>query len=72
MRWVMRIVMAGFVPGETMPPTVVEQGRRSAATGSLTTPQDVTNAILFLCSHANGNITGETLRVDGHFLAATA
>jgi 3-oxoacyl-[acyl-carrier protein] reductase len=66
------VVMAGFVPSETMPAAIVEQGRRSAATGSLTTPEDVTNAILFLCSTANGNITGEMVRADGHFLAATA
>jgi 3-oxoacyl-[acyl-carrier protein] reductase len=66
------VVMAGFVPGEDMPPAIVEQGRNSAATGNLTTPQDVANAILFLCSEANGNVTGEMLHADGHFLAATA
>ena len=35
------------------------------ATGKLSTPDDIANAILFLCSTANGNITGETLHVTG-------
>ncbi|HYS34335.1 MAG TPA: SDR family oxidoreductase [Pseudonocardiaceae bacterium] len=34
-------------------------------TGTLSTPDDVANAIVFLCSIANGNITGETLHVTG-------
>ncbi len=66
------VVMAGFVPGPAMPAAIVEQGRRSAATGRLTTPEDVANVIVFLCSQANGNVTGETLRADGHFLAIAA
>jgi 3-oxoacyl-[acyl-carrier protein] reductase len=35
------------------------------ATGKLSTPGDIAAAIVFLCSAANGNITGETLRVTG-------
>lgn len=35
------------------------------ATGKLSTPDDIAAAIVFLCSTANGNITGETLRVTG-------
>ena len=66
------VVMAGFVPGPAMPPAIVEQGRRSAATGRLTAPEDVANVIVFLCSQANGNITGEAVRADGHFLAIAA
>ena len=66
------VVMAGFVPGPAMPAAIVEQGRRSAATGRLTAPEDVANVIVFLCSQANGNVTGETLRADGHFLAIAA
>jgi 3-oxoacyl-[acyl-carrier protein] reductase len=66
------VVMAGFVPGPAMPAAIVEQGRRSAATGRLTAPEDVANVIVFLCSEANGNVTGETLRADGHFLAIAA
>jgi 3-oxoacyl-[acyl-carrier protein] reductase len=66
------VVMAGFVPAEAMPPEAVDQGRRSAATGRLTDPDDVANVIVFLCSRANGNVTGEAIRADGHFLALTA
>jgi NAD(P)-dependent dehydrogenase (short-subunit alcohol dehydrogenase family) len=35
------------------------------ASGKLSTPDDVANTLLFLCSAANGNITGETVRVTG-------
>ena len=55
-----------------MPSAIVEQARRSAATGRLTAAEDVANVIVFLCSQANGNVTGETLRADGHFLAIAA
>jgi 3-oxoacyl-[acyl-carrier protein] reductase len=34
-------------------------------TGRLSTPEDVANAIVFLCSAANGNVTGETVTVAG-------
>ncbi len=66
------VVMAGFVPGPAMPSDIVEQGRRSAANGHLTTPEDVANVVVFLCSQANGNVTGEAVRADGHFLAIAA
>jgi len=33
--------------------------------GSLGEPQDVANAVRFLCSDASRYITGEVLRVDG-------
>lgn len=35
------------------------------ATGKLSTPAGVASAIVFLCSAANGNITGEIIRVTG-------
>jgi 3-oxoacyl-[acyl-carrier protein] reductase len=66
------VVMAGFVPGPSMPEAVVEQGRRSAATGRLTVPEDVANLVVFLCSERNGHVTGEAIRADGHFLAQVA
>jgi 3-oxoacyl-[acyl-carrier protein] reductase len=65
------VVMAGFVPSAAMPAAVVDQGRRSAATGRLTAPEDVANVIVFLCSRANTNVTGEAIHADGHFLALT-
>ncbi|HZE39819.1 MAG TPA: SDR family oxidoreductase [Stackebrandtia sp.] len=34
-------------------------------TGRLSTPDDVARAIVFLCSAANGNITGDTVNVTG-------
>jgi 3-oxoacyl-[acyl-carrier protein] reductase len=66
------VVMAGFVPSADVPPAILEQGRRSAATGRLTEPEDVASIVVFLCSEANRNITGETIRADGHFLAIDA
>lgn len=63
------VVMAGFVPDAALPEAVREQGRRSAATGRLTTADEVARVIVFLCSEANGNVTGEAIRADGHFLA---
>lgn len=39
------------------------------ALGRLGTPQDVANAVLFLCSDAAAFITGQTLHVDGLLLA---
>jgi 3-oxoacyl-[acyl-carrier protein] reductase len=34
-------------------------------TGRLSAPEDIARALLFLCSMANGNITGETLTIAG-------
>ncbi len=66
------VVMAGFVPHGAIPPSLLEQGRRSAATGRLTTPEHVANVIVFLCSESNGAVTGEAVRVDGHFYPIAA
>ncbi len=66
------VVMAGFVPHGEIPPSLLEQGRRSAATGRLTTPEHVANVIVFLCSESNGAVTGEAVRVDGHFYPIAA
>jgi 3-oxoacyl-[acyl-carrier protein] reductase len=62
------VVMAGFVSKEDVPHAVLEQASLSAATGRPTQPEEVANVIVFLCSAANGHVTGETVRVDGHFL----
>lgn len=48
-----------------VPPPVREMVAGHVATGKLSSPNDVAAAIVFLCSAANGNITGETLRVTG-------
>jgi len=49
----------------TVPEPVQKMIAGHLASGKLSTPDDVANAIVFLCSAANGNITGETLRVTG-------
>lgn len=60
-------VMAGFVPRPGVPAAVVEQASRAAAIGRSSEPQEIANLIVFLCSGANTNITGELIRADGHF-----
>lgn len=65
------LVMAGFVPREELPPQVLEQATKAAATGRVSEPCEVASLIVFLCSAANTNITGELIRADGHFLTRT-
>jgi 3-oxoacyl-[acyl-carrier protein] reductase len=62
------LVMAGYVPHGEVPEDVLEQVTRAAATRRTTAAQEVANVVVFLCSMANGNVTGETIRADGHFL----
>jgi 3-oxoacyl-[acyl-carrier protein] reductase len=49
----------------TVPEPVQQMIAGHLASRRLSTPEDVAGAIVFLCSSANGNITGETLRVTG-------
>jgi 3-oxoacyl-[acyl-carrier protein] reductase len=65
------LVMGGYVPRGEVPPAVLEQASLSAATGRSTEAWEVANLIVFLCSAANGHITGEAIRADGHFLTRT-
>jgi 3-oxoacyl-[acyl-carrier protein] reductase len=65
------VVMAGLVPHDDVPPAILEQAGRPAATGRPTEAWEVANLIVFLCSQANGHITGETIRADGHFVTRT-
>ena len=60
-------VMSGFVPRPGTPQPVIDVASRSAAVGRSTEPQEVANLVVFLGSNANTNITGERIRVDGHF-----
>ncbi len=48
-----------------LPAPVQERELGHTPTGRLSDPADVANAVVFLCSGANGNITGETLTVAG-------
>jgi NAD(P)-dependent dehydrogenase (short-subunit alcohol dehydrogenase family) len=63
------IVLPALTTTERVRRTVPEPVQRliagHVATGRLSAPQDVAAAIVFLCSGANGNITGEILRVTG-------
>ncbi|MDR3081808.1 MAG: SDR family oxidoreductase [Streptomyces sp.] len=64
------VVMPGFTPADKpMPPELIEQASTAAATRRVTHPDDVARMIVFLCSTANTNTTGEAIRTDGHFLS---
>jgi len=63
------VVMPGLVVTERNLKAIPEQVRDTVATespsGRLSVPEDVAAAIVFLASKANGNTTGEILRVAG-------
>lgn len=64
------VVMAGFTPADKpIPHAMRELAANGAATKRITRPEDVASMIVYLCSNANTNTTGELVRVDGHFLA---
>ncbi|MFI7047910.1 SDR family NAD(P)-dependent oxidoreductase [Streptosporangium sandarakinum] len=64
------VVMPGFTPGDRpMPQELLDKAAAAAATGRVTHPGDVARMIVFLCSAANTNTTGEAIRTDGHFLS---
>lgn len=48
-----------------LPAHVRDNEREMTPTGRLSTPGEIADAVLFLCSGANGNITGESLTVSG-------
>lgn len=50
---------------EALPPEVREAGARESLLGRVLEPEEVAAAVLFLCSEASGQITGQILRVDG-------
>jgi 3-oxoacyl-[acyl-carrier protein] reductase len=63
------VVLAGFVPGERqLPPEMLGAAAQAAASGRVCTAEEVARVVVFLCSAANGNVTGELVRADGHFL----
>jgi 3-oxoacyl-[acyl-carrier protein] reductase len=70
------LVMPGFTREESeareLPERVkaiAEKAKAATATGQLTRPEDVASLIVYLGSKANRHVTGEMIRVDGHFLA---
>jgi 3-oxoacyl-[acyl-carrier protein] reductase len=48
-----------------LPETVFDKVRNENPTGRISTPQDVADLVVFLCSERNRNITGEFVRVTG-------
>jgi 3-oxoacyl-[acyl-carrier protein] reductase len=61
-----------FTPADKqMPPELIDKASSTAATQTITHPDDVARMIVFLCSAANTNTTGEAIRTDGHFLSPT-
>lgn len=66
------VVMPGFTPADKrMPAGLLDKAAGAAATNTVTQPEDVARMIVFLCSEANTNTTGEAIRTDGHFLSPT-
>ncbi len=63
------VVMPGLTITERNLKSIPEQVRQTVAaespSGRLSTPEDVASSIVFLASKANGNTTGEILRVAG-------
>ncbi|WP_034089996.1 SDR family NAD(P)-dependent oxidoreductase [Streptacidiphilus albus] len=48
-----------------LPGAVRDREAQATPTGRLTAPAEVARSVVFLCSEANGNITGESLTVAG-------
>ncbi|SFB39949.1 3-oxoacyl-[acyl-carrier protein] reductase [Amycolatopsis marina] len=63
------VVMPGITTTEralrSLPPSLVDAVTDATPTRRLSTPDDVAQSILFLGSTANGNITGQVVRVTG-------
>ncbi|MAT04749.1 MAG: short-chain dehydrogenase [Acidimicrobiaceae bacterium] len=64
------VVMPGFTQtDQERPAQLVATVEDATATGRLTLPDDIASCVAFLVSAANGHVTGERIRVDGHFLS---
>jgi 3-oxoacyl-[acyl-carrier protein] reductase len=50
---------------QNLPQQIIDQALAETALGRLGQPDDVANAILFLCSDLAKHITGEVIKVDG-------
>jgi 3-oxoacyl-[acyl-carrier protein] reductase len=48
-----------------LPEQIRERERSRTPTGRLSSPGDIANTVVFLCSAANGNVTGENITVAG-------
>ena len=55
---------------DTLPPDVLRRAEEETALGHVGGPEDVAQAVLFLCSPMSAHVTGQVLRVDGGQLMA--
>ena len=64
-------VAAGLVDGSEglrmLPPELIERYREAVPAGTLVSPEDVANAVAFLCSDAASMIIGHVIVVDGGY-----
>jgi len=64
-------VAAGFVQGSDglrmLPPELIQHYREAVPAGRLVSPEDVADAVAFLCSDAASMIIGHVIVVDGGF-----
>ena len=51
--------------GGAPPPELLEKALATIPTGKINEPEDIANAVVFLCSEAARNIVGQNLGVDG-------
>lgn len=51
--------------GGSPPPDLVEKALKKIPTKRMTEPQDIANAVVFLCSDVARNIVGQNLGIDG-------
>jgi NAD(P)-dependent dehydrogenase (short-subunit alcohol dehydrogenase family) len=57
---------------EALPPAVLEAAEQESLLGALLEPEDVADAVLFLCGPGGRQITGQILRVDaGQFVGGS-
>lgn len=49
----------------SLPADVIARAKEESVLGRLGAPEDIANAVLFLCSPLSRQVTGQTLRVDG-------
>lgn len=46
---------------------IIEESKKRTPTGRLTTPEDVANVVLYLCSPFSNQIQGQTIVIDGGY-----
>jgi 3-oxoacyl-[acyl-carrier protein] reductase len=62
------VVAPGMVQtamAQALPANIVQRAVDETALGRIATPDDIANAVVFLCSERARHVTGAVLRVDG-------